>query len=180
MRALFFSMLLTVALPCVASNVYDSAYFEKTFVQPLPWIQLKFPYNINTDYVTTTLVNTGTVTQSVNLAVLQTGTNATGSATLQSKDRLGYKPGQGTVGMFTAIFTTGVANNTQIIGVGNTQDGLFFGYNGTSFGVMRRSGGVNTWTAQAAWNGDKFDGTGASGVTLVPTNGPAPPGCDSA
>lgn len=149
----------------------SSAYGEVLGVQPQPAIQLQFPYNINTDYVTTTVVGTGSVTQSNNLAVIQTGTGATGSAIMQSRGRLNYQSGQGCSCLFAALFSTGVTNNTQIIGVGNSQDGFFFGYNGTSFGILRRSGGVNTWIAQTAWNGDKFDGTGPSGLTLIPTNG---------
>ncbi|HEY0891799.1 MAG TPA: hypothetical protein VGE32_02010, partial [Cellvibrio sp.] len=111
------------------------------------------------------------VTSSTNFALLQTTAAANSSATLTSDSRVNYYPGQGASGIFTAIFTTGVANSTQIIGLGNAQDGFFFGYNGTSFGVMNRNNGVDTWIPQTTWNTDRFDGTGLSGVTLDPTKG---------
>jgi hypothetical protein len=53
--------------------------------------------------------------------------------------------------------------------MGNAADGYFVGYNGTSFGVLHRNSAsgslVDTWTAQASWNGE------ALGFTLTPTNG---------
>ncbi|KAG5182997.1 hypothetical protein JKP88DRAFT_272962 [Tribonema minus] len=49
-------------------------------------------------------------------------------------------------------FATGTANASQLIGIGGTDNGLFFGYNGTSFGVCVRSNSVDTWTAAAAFN----------------------------
>jgi len=52
-----------------------------------------------------------------------------------------YRPGQGIAARFTAVFTTGVSGSDQIAGIGNQVSGLFFGYNGTSFGIMHRSSG---------------------------------------
>ena len=64
-----------------------------------------------------------------------------------------------------------MANSTQIIGVGDSVDGFFFGYNGAAFGVLRRQNGTDNWIPQTTWNVDKFNGTGLSGVTLDPTKG---------
>ena len=50
-------------------------------------------------------------------------------------------------------------------------DGFYFGYNNAAFSVLRIQNGTPNWTAQTAWNGDKMNGTGPSGMTLVPTNG---------
>jgi len=36
--------------------------------------------------------------------------------------------------------------------VGDANDGLFFGYNGATFGVLRRAAGVDSWTARTAWS----------------------------
>ncbi len=130
-----------------------------------------FNYNVNTDLVKTTVVSAGTVTQSDSKALLQTGASANSSAALETLDALRYTPGVGALVRFTAIFTTGVANSTQIIGIGDDTDGFFFGYNGTSFGILRRQNGSDSWTPQTAWNKDKFDGTGLSGVTLDKTKG---------
>jgi len=62
-----------------------------------------------------------------------------------------------------------------LFGAGDDVDGLFFGFNGTSFGIMTRNDSVDTWVAQADWNGDKMDGTGGAsnptGQNLDPTKG---------
>ena len=154
-----------------SSPTNSSAFGEFLVVQPTAIIQLQFPYNINTDYVTTSATGAGTVTSSTNFALLQTGASASSSATMLSRQRLHYQASQGCVTMYTALFTTGVANSTQKIGIGNAQDGFFFGFNGTTFGILHRVNSVDTWIPQTSWNQDKFNGSGASGVTLDPTKG---------
>ena len=59
---------------------------------------------------------------------------------------------------FTGIFTSGVANSTQRVGIGDDDDGFFFGYNGVDFGILRIQDGTETWTTQANWNIDTLDG----------------------
>lgn len=39
------------------------------------------------------------------------------------------------------FFTEGVANTKQLIGVGNQENGIFYGYDGDKFGILRRYGG---------------------------------------
>jgi hypothetical protein len=70
---------------------------------------------------------------------------------------LKYDPGQGALVRFSAIFTTGVAGSQQEVGLGDSTDGFFFGYNGADFGVLRRQNGVDNWIAQTSWNRDKAD-----------------------
>jgi len=53
-----------------------------------------------------------------------------------------YNAGQGALIRFSALFTTGVANSRQIAGVGEVGDGLFFGFNGSVFSILRREAGV--------------------------------------
>jgi hypothetical protein len=55
---------------------------------------------------------------------------------------------------FTAVFTNGVANSRQLIGVGDSVDGFFFGFNGTAFGILHRRNSIDTWIPQTDWNGD--------------------------
>lgn len=131
-----------------------SAFGELLTVQPSPKAAWRFDYGINTDLVTTTIANAGAVTATNSIASLATGTNAAGSAILNSVHRLRYMPGLGGVVRFTAIFSPGIANSQQIIGVGDANDGFFFGFNGTQFGIMRRRNAVDEWSYQANWNGD--------------------------
>jgi hypothetical protein len=60
------------------------------------------------------------------------------------------------------------------VGYFNTQNGVFFQANGTTLSMVMRSDSLPTpgtpsdvrTVNQADWNGDKLDGTGASGITL--------------
>ena len=106
---------------------------------------------------------------------LQSGTNAAGSAIFKSRAPARYRAGEGMVARFTAAFTVGVAQSTQIAGAGNASNGYFFGFNGTAFGILHRNNAtgavVNTWISQTDWNCDKLDGLGASGMVINPTFG---------
>lgn len=147
------------------------AFGGQRVVEEIPQISLNFHYGLNTALTNATTANGGTVTSvaGTSLAVLQTSANVAGSAKLESRNAMRYLPGQGCIARFTAIFTTGVANSQQEIGIGDDSDGFFFGYQGGVFGVFRRRGGVDVFTPQANWNGDdRFNGTGPSGVTLDP------------
>jgi hypothetical protein len=134
-------------------------------------ISQQFPYSINPRVVNTTTANGGTVTWADSQAVLATSAAANGSAKMLTKAIMKYQPGTGSVVRFTAAFTTGVANNTQIVGYGDDNDGFFVGYNGTSFGIMRRQDGTDNWTPLTSANLDILDGTGNSAINLDPTKG---------
>jgi len=134
-------------------------------------IQLQFAYNVNLAEVSTTVTGSGSVTHSQPFAVCSTTAAASSSAKVASKNNIHYRTGQGGNIFFTAVFTTGVADSTQIVGIGDSVDGLFFGYNGATFGINRRYNSGDNWIAQADWNVDPMTGSGPSGQTLVPTNG---------
>jgi hypothetical protein len=159
---------LNVALP-------RTAFGELECAAPTPIIQVDFIYNINTDVVNTDTTGIGSITQSNAMAVLQTGASTSSSVKISTKNYVKYRPGQGVHTRQTAIFTTGVDGCEQLAGCGDDDNGLFFGYNGNSFGIMRRSGGVDTWTAQTSWNGDVMDGSNSennpSGMLLDQTKG---------
>ena len=136
-----------------------------------PVVQLDFIFGINTQTGTSTTANSATVDTSSSRLRLQTGTNVAGAATFQSQRIARYRQGEGMEARFTAVWVSNAANSTQVVGVGNTQVGYFFGYNGTAFGLSIRNASSDTWTAQTAWNGDKCDGTGASGFNWNKTLG---------
>lgn len=107
---------------------------------------------------------------------IQSGTGSAGYAYIVSRRPVRYRAGQGTTVRFTPLFTSGVANNIQLWGMGSIAsgapyDGYFFGYNGTSFGIAHYVRGSATWTAQGSWNGNKVDGSTGSAFTLDPTKG---------
>ena len=153
------------------ANLPLTAFKDLRSTELLPVAGWTFNYNINSDLIRTTLTGSGTATASNSMAVLQTGAAAASSAKIETIKALRYTPGLGGLVRCTAVFTTGVANSTQIIGVGDSVDGFFFGFNGAAFGVLRRQNGTDNWIPQTSWNVDKFNGTGLSGVTLNPTRG---------
>ena len=143
------------------SNV--SAFGDLNVAVFHPIVQLDFVYGINTQTGISSVVTTGVVDTNAGRLRIQSGVGAAGAGTFSSARIARYRAGQGMCARFTGIWTTSAANSTQVIGMGNTQVGYFFGYNGTDFGISIRNGGSDTWVAQTAWNQDKCDGTGASG-----------------
>lgn len=144
-------------------------------------IQLEFPVDLSLQIIEVTVASSGTVTSNPPFAVLSAGTLSTGSAAIQSYDRLHCKAGQGGFALFTAEFGSGVANNQQYAGIGDAYNGFFFGWNGSTFGILYRSSvygatvtsitTVDTWIYQTSWSGDPLDGTGSSNIILNPING---------
>ena len=242
-----------------------------------PIFQVDAVYGANTSQVNATTghatggTSSATATAANNLFTCSTGTTALSFGTIQSRKRLRYRAGQGVYGRYTALFSDPAANSILVAGLGTAESGFYFGYNGTSFGVLHVTGGVreiqtltvttastatnnyvvtlngtafnvtatnngsttktayeisngtyagwkaaavgstvefvaddagnktgsfslaqtgagtpaagsfvetkagvastDTWVPQSSWNGDKLDGTGASGVTLDPSKG---------
>ena len=72
--------------------------------------------------------------------------------------------------MTIACGDAGKAGNVRRWGAFDADDGVFFELQGTTLNVVMRSSTtgsvVETRVAQAAWNADKLNGTGLSGVTL--------------
>lgn len=134
-------------------------------------VQLQFPYIINTDIVSTSTTGSGSVTHSAPFCVLSTTAAASSTAEFSSIDTLHYRTGQGGLCMFTAVFTTGAADSSQIIGIGNSVDGFFFGYDGATFGILHRNNSSDNWIAKSSWNNDVLNGTGSSAFALDPTKG---------
>ena len=137
-----------------------------------------FKYGTNTQLWSTGVTSGAgaTVDTSSGRLRIQSGSDAAGYAYITSRRIMRYRAGQGTLTRFTPLFTAGIANNIQIWGIGSLSanlpyDGYFFGYNGTSFGLVHYIAGTPTWTAQASWNGDTMNGSGGSGITWDPTKG---------
>lgn len=145
----------------------QSAFGDNLVVEQLPRVALKAVYGVRGNTETFTATG-GSVTTSASEFVLQTGTSAGGYGVLWSRRPLVYIPGVGAECRITGQFTTGVASSLQAAGFFTANDGMFFGYNGTSFGVMHRYGGlfeIRTITVSAAATGSEnatvtLNGTG--------------------
>ena len=154
------------------TDIPKSAFGLARITAETPVVQNDFIYGISTQYVDAGASNNGIVpTSSNNIALLNTGTSSNAYVYIHTKRFARYRPGQGMNVYMTGVFNAGVANSQQLLGCGNVTDGLFFGYNGTQFGIMHRSNTVDEWTPQTQWNLDKMDGDGVSRQLLDPTKG---------
>ena len=98
-----------------------------------------------------------------------------GSVIRQSYRSFPYQPGKGLLVLATFVMDSSQSLNlTQRVGYYNDQNGVFFQRIDGTFSFVLRSyvtGSVSDARTvnQSSWNGDKLDGTGASGYTLDPT-----------
>lgn len=157
-----------------SSNPYSvpvTAIYDVRATNLTPMTGWSFNYTINTQFINTSKTINAGITQSNNMAVLNTSTNPNEYAQILTRKSLRCLPGLGSLVRFDAIFSTGVANSEQIIGLGTDQNGLFFGYNGTDFSILRIANSTKYWTKKSDWNVDIMDGTGPSGMNLDTTKG---------
>jgi hypothetical protein len=145
-------------------NPFGSVHTENL----LPIFQVDAVYGINDILVRATTGLGGVIVEENAQFVMRTNTSVGGNATLQSRKRLRYRPGQGAVARFTAKFTSGVANSFQVAGIGHAEDGIYFGYSGQNFGILHARAGVRevqTLTLSAS-------ATVAGNATIVLNNVP--------
>jgi hypothetical protein len=109
-----------------------------------PEFQVDAVYGINANSVIATTSGTGTSTNGNNLFTVTTGTGGAGSfGDLQSRKRLRYRPGQGMLGRFTALYSAPQTNGIQLAGMGTAETGFYFGYYlDNTFGILYTRGGV--------------------------------------
>ncbi len=93
-----------------------------------------------------------------------------GQRVRQTFRRFNYQPGKSQLLLMTGVVGTGVTGVTKRWGLLDGSNGIFFQQAGAvlSVGVRSSVSGapVDTTVAQSAWNIDRMDGTGASGITL--------------
>ncbi len=143
-----------------------TAFGELAVAEHTPVIQCQFPYNINSLVIESRENNLGTVTQADSMVVMQSGASANSAAHMLSRVPLRYNPGEGVDVRFSAMYTTGVANSVQLSGVGDVGDGLFFGYNGENFSILRRELGVPEIQTLSISNGATSGPTGDITINL--------------
>ena len=123
------------------TTLQKSAFKELLVTQPTPVIAQGFPYNLNTDALILRKNGSGTSVQANSLAVVSTAAIAGSFSQLISRKAIKYIHGQGILCRFAGLFSAPAANSTIYAGIGNINDGFFFGYQGTTFGIYRRSAG---------------------------------------
>jgi hypothetical protein len=124
----------------------------------------------------TSLTGSGTSTfltneSAVSLAV----TTASGDKVIrQTKRYFPYQPGKSLLVLSTFVMAAAKTGLRQRVGYFDANNGVFLQRNGTELSLIIRTytGGSADDTrkvVQSAWNGDKLDGSGASGITLDTT-----------
>lgn len=107
-----------------------------------PIFQHDAVYSIDTVQNIVTTSGTGTATTSDSSFVVTTGVTSLSQGIIQSRRRLRYRPGQGVILRFAGGFTTPVTSSYQLMGMGHAEDGLYFGYKNTDFGILYVQRGV--------------------------------------
>jgi hypothetical protein len=101
-----------------------------------------------------------------------------GTVTRQSFRSFPYQPGKGLLVLATFVMDSSQSLNlTQRVGYYNDSNGVFFQRVDGTYSFVLRSSSIPTpgtpsdvrTVNQSSWNGDKLDGTGASGLTLDPS-----------
>ena len=118
------------------------------------------------------LTGSGTVTYTANKSTVNLNvTTASGDKVIrQSKRVMSYQPGKSLLILNTFVMQTPEENLKQKVGTFDANNGIFFTADETTLKIVRRTytsgASVDDPISQSAWNGDKLDGTGASGYTL--------------
>lgn len=137
-------------------NVFESLFsFDK---QPLIWDEV--------------VTSGGTATHNANTNSIDMTLPTTSGASVvrQTFRRIRYNPSRTIQILMAGNIGAGKANVRKRIGQFDDSDGVYFEQDGTTMYVVRRTStsgaAVNVRVAQSSWNIDKFDGTGASGITI--------------
>jgi hypothetical protein len=141
--------------------------------QPYTLFDSSNRYAIDDQFDTSTVTG-GSITFLPNEAAVRMDvTTASGAEVVRQTYRsMLYQPGKGLLVLATFVMNAAKANLRQRVGYFGTQNGLYFELNNTTKAFVMRTyvgGSVDNTTRrveQSAWNGDKLDGTGASGLTL--------------
>lgn len=112
----------------------------------------------------------GSVTFNTNQGLVDLTIDSTsGSKVLRETTKVfSYQPGKSLLILNTFVFAGAKTNLRQRAGYFGTDNGLYLQLDGTTLSFVEKSlsTGTTTTVNQADWNGDKLDGSGASGLTL--------------
>jgi hypothetical protein len=162
----------SVTLPAVGYDAFGRLRVSEPYT--LFDSQNRYAADNQFDVATT---GTGTTTFLPNEAAVKmevTGAGV-GSVLRQSYRSFPYQPGKGLLVLATFVMDSSMSLNlTQRVGYYNDQNGVFFQRVDGVYSFVLRSyvtGAVSDARTvnQSNWNGDKLDGTGASGLTLDPS-----------
>lgn len=159
-----------------SSGTATDAFGRLRVANPLTLFDSFHRYQDNGKFSTSTSGTANTQHQVNESAVdLNIGTASGDRCYRETKRVFAYQPGKSLLVMNTFVMNAQKTNLRQRVGYFNSQNGVFLENDGTgNYLVLRTyiSGSVvETRVAQANWNTDKFDGTGASSQSGHPNRG---------
>jgi hypothetical protein len=129
-------------------------------------IEINFENAPDTTIITNTTSGGATITQANGHTLYATGTATSAEAKGVSVGTIIYRPAHEIYAYFTASFTTPTsANSYQRIGAYDANNGFFIGFNGTTFGLTKRTSASDTFTGRTSFNGDLLNGAAGSQFT---------------
>ena len=152
------------------SNAYD-AFGRLRVSNPLTIFDSKNVMSKNTLF-DEALTGSGGVTYTANKSTVNLNvTTVSGDKVIrQSKRVMSYQPGKSLLILNTFVMQTPEENLKQKVGTFDANNGIFFTADEITLKIVRRTytsgASVDDPISQSAWNGDKLDGTGASGYDL--------------
>jgi hypothetical protein len=166
----------TSTLPISIGGTNVDAFGRLRVSQPYTLFDSQNRYAADNQFDVAT-TGTGTTTFLSNEAAVKMEVTAggVGSVTRQTYRSFPYQPGKGLLVLATFVMDSSMSLNlTQRVGYYNDSNGVFFQrIDGTYSFVLRSSTSGSPSDARTVnqddWNGDKLDGTGASGYTLDPS-----------
>ena len=128
-----------------ADKVYidgpSSTFGDLNVITITPQGQGDFVNGFNNQVFVSSSFQGSSVSVTDGLCNLTSGTDVSGSATVQLRRGLKYRPGQGALFRGTAVFDTPAAGNAQFVGAGSAESGYFIGYFGGAFGILHSQTG---------------------------------------
>lgn len=164
-----------IPLPITLTGSMLDAFGNQRVTSPTSIFGIQQQYNDQPLFYEEKLANGGTSTHLPNeSSVRMNVTSTAGSSVIrQTRQYLRYQTGKSQLPKQTFVF--GPSTATKEVGWGDSENGIFIRYDGTTVWMILRSfvtgSVVETAVAQANWSGDKLDGTGSSGITLDPEKG---------
>ena len=139
-------------------TIFDSKQLADN--QPIFWDDAQ-----TTGSGTSSTYNTNQASTTIAVSNLTAGTRVR-----QTYRRFMYQPGKSQLWIQTGVWGAAATGITRRAGLFDNKNGVFFEQTSSGMGVVVRTytsgSAVDTRVAQASWNIDKMDGTGASGITL--------------
>lgn len=125
-----------------------TAFGEASVAQPEPFTQISSEYGTLDDILISQAFG-GTISNIDGMFQAETGINALGLSAATSVRQARYRPGQGILGRVDGVFSAGVANSQQFVGLQTSENFAGFGYDGATFGLLHAEGGaLETQTLQ--------------------------------